>query len=86
MDDAKAREHRGYFCKVVRAGMAMAAEQERQEEGGEQAEELGSEDEEEELLDVRKRVKLDKLVALYAFVLNTNSWYNIFVEDGVVDI
>ncbi|KAH8912181.1 hypothetical protein BR93DRAFT_922132 [Coniochaeta sp. PMI_546] len=86
VDDAKAREDGGYFCKVVRASMALAAEQERQEDGGEQAEEQSSEDEEEELLDVRKRVKLDKLVPFYAFVLNTNSWYNILVEDGVVDI
>ncbi|KAB5575355.1 hypothetical protein GE09DRAFT_1052930 [Coniochaeta sp. 2T2.1] len=86
MDDAKAREDGGYFCTVVRAGMALAAERERerQEEGDEQAEEL--EDEEEELLDVRKRVKIDKLVLLYAFVLDTNTWYNIYVEDGVAEI
>ncbi|OIW33190.1 hypothetical protein CONLIGDRAFT_711122 [Coniochaeta ligniaria NRRL 30616] len=86
VDDAKAREAGGYFCKAVRADMALAAEQERQEEGGDPAEELGLEDEEEELVDVRKRVKLDKLVPVYEYVLDTNSWYHLFMEDGVVDI
>jgi hypothetical protein len=57
---------------------------ERQEQGEEQAEE--QEDEEEELLDLRKRVKIDKLVLLYALVLDTNTWYNIYVEDGVAYI
>ena len=92
VDDEKAREDGGYFCKAVKADMALAAEQERrqQEEGGGQAEEeeweQDEEDEEEELLDVRKRVKLNDLAPLYAFVLNTNAWYNILVEDGVVKI
>jgi molybdenum-dependent DNA-binding transcriptional regulator ModE len=84
VDDAKAREDGGYFCMVARAKMILAAERERQEEGDEHAEE--QEDEEEELLDLRKRVKIDKLVLLYALVLDTNTWYNIYVEDGVVEI
>lgn len=79
VDDAKAREHGGYFCRAVRAGMALAAERERQEEGDEEAE-----DEEEELFDVRKRVRLDSLVPVYARILDTSSWYDVIVEDGVV--
>lgn len=64
------------FCMVVRTDMALAEVEEHEDE----------EDEEEQLLDVRKRIKIDKLVLLYALVLHTNSWYNIWVEDGVADI
>lgn len=83
VDDAKAREASGYFCKVVRAGMALMPEQEPewQDEGDGQAEE--EEDEEEELVDVRKRVKIDALVPFYAIVPSTNMWYNIGIKEGV---
>lgn len=73
VDDAKARENGGYFCTVTRAKMILAAEQERQEEGDEQAEEQEQGAEEEELLDLKKRVQIDKLVLLRALVIDTNT-------------
>jgi len=49
------------------------------EEGDEQAEEQEDEEEngEEQLLDVRKRINIDKLVHLYMLLRDADFWYNI---------
>ncbi|KAK3312079.1 hypothetical protein B0H66DRAFT_570021 [Apodospora peruviana] len=96
VDDAKAGRADGYFCTLVRADMALSAEQDRlegvcyPEEGPEEGEEEDEEErkfeEERELLDVRKRVHIDQLIFMYGHVLDSNRWYNIPVKYGVVEI
>jgi hypothetical protein len=73
VDDTKARKLAGYFCKLVRednVALNLATEQER----------------EDELLDLRKRVKLDELVPLYTTLLDIDTWYNLWVEDGIAQL
>jgi hypothetical protein len=78
VDDDKAREAAGYFCKLVReANVALnLASGERREE----------DEDEDDLLDLRKRVKFDELVPMYATLLDIDRWYNLQVEDGIAQV
>lgn len=58
--------------------MVMLREQER--EAGNIPEDLDEEDEQTGLLDLRKRVKLDEIVGLYATLLDIDSWYYFGVD------
>jgi hypothetical protein len=77
VDDTKARKPAGYLCKLVRednVALNLAAEEEREE---------NLEEDEDELLDLRKRVKPDELVPVYVTLLDIDRWYNLWVEDGI---
>jgi hypothetical protein len=80
----KAREPNGYFCKVVREDSVMLREEERQ--AGRIPDDLDLEDED-ELRDLRKRVKLDDIVDVYTALLDNETWWNMYVdvETKVVD-
>lgn len=83
VDDEKAREASGYFCKLVREGnvaLNLGTGEEREEEVKEE------DKDEDELLDLRKKVKLDELVRMYATLLNIDRWYNLWVEDGIAEV
>jgi hypothetical protein len=82
VDEGKAKEEGGYVVKVV----AKGSREEEGQEGEEGEEELDEDDRERELEDVRKRVKVNMLVEVYARLLDVNSWYILPVEDGVIDI
>lgn len=86
VDDDKAREPSGYFCTIVRESSVMIREEER--EAGEIPDDQDPLDEELELLDSRKKVKLGDLVELYATLLDIDSWYNIYVDldVGIADV
>jgi hypothetical protein len=80
VDDTKARKLAGYFCKLVRednVALNLAAEEEREE---------NLEEDEDELLDLRKRVKPDELVPVYVTLLGIDRWYNLWVEDGIAQV
>jgi hypothetical protein len=86
VDDKKAREPAGYFCKLVRedtVALNLAAEDEREEDVKEDEDE---DEDEDELLDMRKRVKLDELVPCYTTLLDIDRWYNVWVEDGIAQL
>jgi hypothetical protein len=85
VDDAKARESAGYFCKLVREDnliLNLATEEEREEV----KEHEEDEEDEDDLVELRKRVKLDELVPMYATLLDIDWWYNLWVEDGIAQI
>lgn len=86
VDDKKARQASEYFCTVVRKDMVFMREESRR--AGEIPDDLDPGDEYVELLDLRKKVKLGELVNLYAVLLSSDSWYDIYVDldVGVVDI
>jgi hypothetical protein len=86
VDDERAREPSGYFATVVRQDSVMIREASRV--AGEIEDDQDPLDEELELLDSRKRVKLDELVELYARLLDIDSWYNIYVDldVGIADV
>lgn len=77
LDEGKAKEEGGYVVKVVGK---LSTEGE-----GQEGEELDKDDRERELEDVRKRVKMNTLVEMYARLLDVNSWYILPSENGVVD-
>jgi hypothetical protein len=87
VDDAKARERGGYFCKIVRGEIVLVAETEREEvrdvEGEEQKEEE-MEGCEYELRELRKKVKINALVGLYvALQLDSYKWYLLPMDEGI---
>ncbi|KAK4139973.1 uncharacterized protein C8A04DRAFT_40310 [Dichotomopilus funicola] len=85
VDEGKAKEEGGYTVKILMRGADEGRGQ--NEEGAEEEEEgLDEDDRERELQDVRKRVRVDALVKLYAQLLPANSWYILPVEDGIIDI
>ncbi|KAH8911951.1 hypothetical protein BR93DRAFT_921924 [Coniochaeta sp. PMI_546] len=86
VDDEKARQPGGYFFTVAREDSVMIREASRQ--AGEIPEDQDPLDEELELLDSRKRFKLGDLVELYGTLLDTDTWYNIYVDldVGVADV
>jgi len=91
MDDEKARDRdAGYFCKIVYPDSVFGREEARL--AGEIPEDQDPLDEQLELLDCTKKVKLGSLVALYVDLLdNINSWYYIHVDVdydhvGIADI
>ncbi|KAK4204964.1 hypothetical protein QBC40DRAFT_216277 [Triangularia verruculosa] len=84
VDEAKAREEGGYVVKIVAKG-SREGEWQEGGEGGEE-EELDEDDRERKLEDVRKRVKVNTLVQVYACLLDVNSWYILPMEDGVIYI
>ncbi|KAL2126340.1 hypothetical protein VTI74DRAFT_1161 [Chaetomium olivicolor] len=80
VDDAKAREPGGYFCKVVRGDLVLLAEREREEVRD--VEDADQEVEEAELWDQRRRVKINDLVSLYATLQRyIDSWYYLLMDD-----
>jgi hypothetical protein len=84
VDDAKAREPAGYSCKLVREGIvSLNLTTEEREEVKEYKED---EEDGDHLVDLRKRVKLDELVPMYATLLDIDWWYNLWVEDGIAQI
>jgi hypothetical protein len=83
VDDAKAREECGYFCKVVRAEMVLMRERDRAAGVYVEEEDLEEWEADYEERDYRKRVKIDELVSLYATLLNIDRWYNIWVDQGI---
>jgi hypothetical protein len=85
VDEGKAKEEGGYVVKVV-AKVSKEGEGQEGEKGGQAEEELDEDDRERELEDVRKRVKVNALVEMYARFLDVNSWYILPIEDGVVDM
>jgi hypothetical protein len=79
VDDEKARDRAaGYFCKIVYLSSVMGREEARVV--GEIPDDQDPLDEQLELLDCIKKVKLGGLVALYVILLDIHSWYNIFVD------
>ncbi|KAL2129955.1 hypothetical protein VTI74DRAFT_7060 [Chaetomium olivicolor] len=80
VDEGKAKEEGGYVVKLVVEWVGQEGEV------GEEEEELDEDDRERVLEDVRKRVKVDELVKVYAHLLDVNTWYILPVEDGVIDI
>jgi hypothetical protein len=90
VDDAKAREQGGYSCKIVRADVALDDEnaelvaQDREEVRAALAAK-GVEVEMDELLEFRKRVKIDDLVFLYADLqCDLDSWYDSIMDGEIV--
>jgi hypothetical protein len=86
VDDVKARERGGYFCKVVNGeavmldGNALLAAKDREEARAE-----GEEVEVFELYEFRKWVKIDDLVDLYASLqLYLYGWYNIDMDGDII--
>jgi hypothetical protein len=43
-------------------------------------------DDDDTFSDFRKRVKIDPLVKLYALLLHIDSWYNIWVDEGIAQV
>jgi len=84
VDEAKAREDGGYFCKVVRAEMVLLREQDRAAGTYHEPEGLEAWEADYEERDFRKRVKIDKLVQLYCHLLEIDAWYHMLVDKGIV--
>ncbi|KAH6856253.1 hypothetical protein B0I37DRAFT_412195 [Chaetomium sp. MPI-CAGE-AT-0009] len=81
VDDAKARERGGYFGTVVRADNVVLWAIERDREKGVYCLE-GRELEEDEMCDLRKRVRIDDLVSLYAGLqVSPDLWYCLWSFD-----
>ncbi|KAH6843429.1 hypothetical protein B0I37DRAFT_384422 [Chaetomium sp. MPI-CAGE-AT-0009] len=82
VDDAKAREEGGYSCKIVN-GEAVMLEDNALLAAKDRPEIRAVEEVEEgELLEFRKRVKIDGLVDVYASLqVDINGWYD-FITDG----
>jgi hypothetical protein len=81
VDDSKARGRGGYFCTVVRADNVVLWGIERDRETGVYRLE-GRELEEDEMCDLRKRVRIDDLVGLYAGLeIGLDSWYSLVSFD-----
>jgi hypothetical protein len=79
VDDEKAREWIGYFCKVVFPSSVMIRETARL--AGEIEADQDPLDEQVELLDCVKKIPLGSLVPLYVDLLaKPDSWYDIYVE------
>ncbi|KAK3939341.1 hypothetical protein QBC46DRAFT_388211 [Diplogelasinospora grovesii] len=79
VDDEKARDRAaGYFCKIIYPSSVMGREEARV--AGEIPDDQDPLDEQLELLDCIKKVKLGSLVELYVTLLNLDSWYNIYVD------
>lgn len=94
-DDAKAREKSGYFATIVCEHAVSSREQEREaavqdsENAGDEefpVEDEDEDEEEDEVRDYKKRVKLDKLVDMYVWLLDDFMWYNIWVDEGIAQI
>jgi hypothetical protein len=87
VNDQMADQDGGYFLTVVREDMVRLrrSEQAKYEADGVQRENGGYDknDEERELLDLRKKVRADQLVDLYVVLLNIDLWYNIWVDSGI---
>ncbi|KAK4125406.1 hypothetical protein N657DRAFT_631721 [Parathielavia appendiculata] len=76
VDDAKAKEKSGYFCTVVMPGNVVLWEIKRDREGIYRFCEDGREVEEDEMWDLRKRVRIDDPVSLYAELhVSLDLWY-----------
>ncbi|KAK4128844.1 hypothetical protein N657DRAFT_639352 [Parathielavia appendiculata] len=74
VDDMKSRERGGYFCTVVRANNVVFNRIESREKGVyfDNAQKL----KEDEMWDLRRRVRVDDLVGLYAeFQVGPDLWY-----------
>jgi hypothetical protein len=87
VDEEKVLKADGNCLKVVMEDIVLMREEERRQaaQNGEEEEEEEEEDEYEyELLDLRKKVKVDEIVRLYAALLSIDRWYNILTEDGGV--
>lgn len=87
MDGPNGHGQRGYFCKVVNASGVLLAEREREKlwdvDGAEQ--EGGGLVDEEDLEDLRKQVKIDTLVSVYAMLqLDLNCWYELLMNGDIV--
>ncbi|KAK4032562.1 hypothetical protein C8A01DRAFT_40998 [Parachaetomium inaequale] len=81
VDDTKARAKGGYFCTVVRADNVVRGLLERDQEKGVYYRE-GRELEEDEMEELRKRVRIDHLVCLYAELqVSLDCWYDLLWFD-----
>lgn len=86
VDDAKAREENGYSCKIVRGDVvllddnaSLAAKEREEVRAVEEVEDA-------ELWDVRKRVRIDCLVMVYASLQNNlNDWYDFIMDGDVIE-
>lgn len=79
VDDEKARERIGYFCKVVCPSSVIIRETARL--AGEIEADQDPLDEQVELLDCVKKIPLGSLVPLYVDLLaSQDTWYDIYVE------
>ena len=76
LNEEKAAREDGNCLKVVMADMVLRSEEERR-----QAAENGEEEDEYELLDLRK-VKISQIALLYATLLSHDKWYNILQRTG----
>lgn len=81
VDDQKAGELGGNFCRVVNKGSVLLSGEEREASRAMGIEPY--EPDEEDALDLEKRVRVNDLVSLYAFLQNdTYDWYYIPMHDG----
>jgi hypothetical protein len=79
-------QERGYFCKLVNSGTVLLAEKAQENEWGVvPAEDKDSEVglvAEEDLHEQRKRVRIDRLISVYAMLEeDTESWYDLPRDD-----